>query len=47
MAKVMCNVASELNTLKPATQNEYKTMVSELYANQRNKWLNILMKKRC
>ena len=45
MAKVMCNVASELNTLKPATLNEYKTMVGELYANQRNMWLNILMKK--
>ena len=45
MAKVTCNVASELNTLKPATLNEYKTMVGELYANQRNKWLNILMKK--
>ena len=41
----MCNVASELNTLKPATLNEYKNMVGELYANQRNKWLNILMKK--
>tara|TARA_B100000965_G_scaffold288751_1_gene246614 strand:- start:132 stop:926 length:795 start_codon:yes stop_codon:yes gene_type:complete len=45
MAKVTCNVASELNTLKPATLNEYKNMVGELYANQRNKWLNILMKK--
>lgn len=45
MANVKCNVASDLNNLKPATQNEYKTMVGELYANQRNKWLNILMKK--
>ena len=29
MAKVMCNVASELNTLKPATNDEYSSFVGE------------------
>ena len=45
MARVMCNVASEFINLKPATVNEYKTLIGELYADQRSKWLNILMKK--
>ena len=45
MANIMCNVASEFINLKPATVDEYKTLIAELYADQRSKWLNILMKK--
>ena len=40
MAKVMCNVASELNTLKPATNNEYSSLIGELYAKQKDGFVN-------
>ena len=45
MANSTCNVASEFFNLKPATATEYKNVIGEFYANHRNKWLNIVMKK--
>ena len=45
MAKSTCSVASEFLNLNPATATEYKEVIGEFYANHRNKWLNIVMKK--
>ena len=40
MANVKCNVASDLNNLKPATNDEYSSLVGELYTNQKNGFVN-------
>ena len=40
MANVKCNVASDLVNLKPATNEEYSSLVGELYTNQKNGFVN-------
>ena len=40
MANIKCNVASDLNNFKPATNDEYSSLIGELYANQKTSFVN-------